>query len=115
MYRGSRILLAAACATVVGLLSVPDAGRAQDRGPVYNPYPPGILPDDLNSEIRRVRREVRGIFREAFEESRALPPLTFSNTQATGNPPTLEGTGYQAIQTLGKLLLFDGDMRRSRR
>jgi cytochrome c peroxidase len=109
MYRGARTRVAAACAMVVGLLSVPDAGRAQ-QGPVYNPYPPGILPDDLTREIERVGREIRGIFEQTLEESRALPPLTFSNTQGVGNPPTLEGTGYQAIQTLGKLLLFDADM-----
>src|SRR5258708_39764315 len=34
--------------------------------PVYNPYPPGILPSDLNSELARVEREV------AFIEGRAL-------------------------------------------
>jgi cytochrome c peroxidase len=26
--------------------------------PIYNPYPPGILPPDLDSEILRVLREV---------------------------------------------------------
>ena len=26
---------------------------------VYDPYPPGILPSDLNPEIERVRRELR--------------------------------------------------------
>ena len=25
---------------------------------IYNPYPPGILPPDLNSEIARVLREI---------------------------------------------------------
>src|SRR5438128_2349894 len=34
--------------------------------PVYNPYPPGILPSNLSSEISRVLREVDVI------ESRAL-------------------------------------------
>ena len=71
----------------------------------YNPYPPGILPADLNSEIARVRREVRFIFNQALGEMRALPPLT-----VTGQPPTLQGTGYQAVQTLGKLLNFDENM-----
>src|SRR6266850_6975957 len=78
----------------------------------YNPYPPDIIPPDIldRSEINRVRREVRGIFREALRESRSLPPLTLSDTQGTGNPPTLQGTGYLAIQTLGKLLLNDENM-----
>ena len=44
---------------------------AQNNGsapsvPVYNPYPPGILPSDLSSEIARVLREVD------FVESRAI-------------------------------------------
>src|SRR5206468_641949 len=73
--------------------------------PVYNPYPPGILPPDLVSEIERVRREVRGIEEEALAEWRALPPPTL-----TGQPPTLQGTGYQAVQILGKLLNFDENM-----
>jgi len=71
----------------------------------YNPYPPGILPADLNSEIARVRREVRFIFNQALGEMRALTPPTL-----TGQPPTLQGTGYQAVQTLGKLLNFDENM-----
>ena len=40
----------------------------------YNPYPPGILPQDLDSEIARVQREITFIFNEALSESRALPP-----------------------------------------
>ena len=27
----------------------------------YNPYPPGVLPPDVDAEILRVRSEVRGI------------------------------------------------------
>src|SRR5712664_423283 len=79
--------------------------REEPPPPFYNPYPPGILPPDLNSEIARVRREVRFIFNQALGEMRALPPLTI-----TGQPPTLQGTGYQAVQTLGKLLNFDEHM-----
>ena len=66
---------------------------------VYNPYPPGILPPDLRSEIERVRREVNLIFQQALGEWRALPPPAL-----TGQPPTLQSTGYQAVQTLGKLM-----------
>ena len=73
--------------------------------PVYNPYPPGILPGKLNSEIERVRREVRGIFDQAIGKWYKLPPLTMA-----GNPPTLQGSGYQAVEVLGKLLNFDEDI-----
>jgi len=48
--------------------------------PIYNPYPPGILPDDLVSEIARVRREVNGIFEEALAEALALVPPTLTGT-----------------------------------
>jgi cytochrome c peroxidase len=110
MRRGPRILVAAACALVMGLLNVPHAGRAQEDagregGPAYNPYPPDILPEDLRSEMRRVQREVRGIFKQALEEWRALPPLT-----PAGNPPTFQDTGYKAVRILGKLLNFDENM-----
>src|SRR5712664_2468582 len=79
--------------------------REEPPPPFYNPYPFGILPADLDSEIARVRREVRFIFNQALGEMRALPPPT-----ATGQPPALQGTGYQAVQTLGKLLNFDENM-----
>jgi cytochrome c peroxidase len=68
----------------------------------YNPYPPGILPPDLPTEIARVRREVNGIFQQAVAEWQALPPLT-----ATGQPPIFQGSGYNSVITLGKLLNFD--------
>ena len=73
--------------------------------PVYNPYPPGILPDDLTREMDRVEKEIRGIFKQALDEFRALPPPNFQ-----GNPPTLQGTGYDAVRILGKLLNFDENM-----
>jgi cytochrome c peroxidase len=80
------------------------AGHEQ-QPTVYNPYPPGILPSDLDSEIARVRREVQFIFNQALGEMQALTPPT-----VTGQPPTLQGTGYQAVQTLGKLMNFDENM-----
>src|SRR2546423_2808341 len=102
-------------AAVLGLLLVSPAGFAQQNGngnfvcrePArrYNPYPPGILPADLESEIERVRREVRFIFNEALAESRAIPPLT-----RTSNPPTIHNNGYAAVRTLGKLMNFDENM-----
>src|SRR3984893_12356904 len=71
----------------------------------YNPYPSGILPPDLVSEIARVRREVQGIYNQALGEWQALTPPT-----VTGQPPTLQGTGYEAVQTLGKIMNFDENM-----
>jgi cytochrome c peroxidase len=56
-------------------------------------------------EIARVRREVNGIFNETLGEWRVLPPPT-----VTGQPPTLQGTGYDAVRILGKLMNFDENM-----
>jgi cytochrome c peroxidase len=85
--------------------AAPPATTEQVVPPLYNPYPPGILPADLVSEIARVRREVNGIFQEALGEWLALPPPVL-----TGQPPTLQGTGYQMVQILGKLMNFDENM-----
>ena len=73
--------------------------------PIYVPYPPGLIPPDLCSEVKRVQREVEVIFKEALAEWRALPPPTLS-----GQPPILQGTGYQAMELLGKLLNYDRNM-----
>src|SRR5882762_1206650 len=122
MRREVLIVLTLACATVLGIVivgrSVSAQAKAQAKGqginisqpiptppPVYNPYPPGILPADLDSEIARVRREVNSIFQQALAEWQALPPPT-----VTGQPPTLQGSGYQTVKTLGKLLNFDEHM-----
>src|ERR1035437_9522691 len=53
--------------------------------PTYNPYPPGILPSDLNSEVARVLREVNFIENEAIGQWHTLKPPTL-----TGNPPILK-------------------------
>src|SRR6266850_8566489 len=71
----------------------------------YNPYPPGILPADLESEIERVSREITVIYQQALGQMRALPPPNL-----TGQPPTLQGSGYDMVQTLGKLMNFDEKM-----
>src|SRR6267154_2181200 len=113
MRQGTRTFVKAAFATVLGVLSVPLAGftEAQAQVPVdqpfpaYNPYPPGILPSDLQSELLRVRRETETIFGRYFAEWQALTPPT-----PTGNPPTLQGTGYEAVRILGGLLNFDENM-----
>src|SRR5713101_4395252 len=94
------------CAAVVGaLLLSSGTGAAQNPVPPYNPYPSGILPPDLASEIARVRREVVSIENEALAQWAALPTPTL-----TGQPPTLQGTGQRANQLLGKLMNFDENM-----
>jgi cytochrome c peroxidase len=102
------------CAAVVGALIL-SSGTVSAQAPVvtptpYNPYPPGILPADLDSEIARVRREVNTVFNEALAEWHALPTPTLSNTQGIGNPPTLQGTGVEAVEILGRLMNFDENM-----
>lgn len=68
----------------------------------YSPYPDGFLPADLDSELARVLREVDMIEARTIARWHALPPPT-----QTGQPPTLQNTGYQAVQTLGKLMNYD--------
>src|SRR6201987_3463748 len=70
--------------------------------PAYNPYPTGILPSDLSSEVTRVQREVD------FVESRALARWKgLSHPILTGQPPVLQNTGTETIETLGELMLYD--------
>ena len=76
--------------------------QAQSASPIYNPYPGGILPPDLGSEIARVQREVDVIESRALALWHALPPPV-----VTGQPPTLQNTGTEAIETLGELMAFD--------
>src|SRR6266404_1775634 len=55
--------------------------------PMYNPYPPGILPADLEAEIGRILREGQVIFDSALTEFHTMTLPTF-----TGQPPILQGT-----------------------
>ena len=111
MRRG--ILIAGIAAAVLesvvvcqGVLAEPQSplppSPSESSSSVYNPYPTGILPSDLDSEIGRVQREIRTIFNEAIAEWHALPP-----PKSVGNPPTPQGSGYEEMETLGKLLNFD--------
>jgi cytochrome c peroxidase len=112
----SRVLAAAVCAAILitaVVLSKQTLGQdATSGGPalpppptLYNPYPPGILPADITTEIERVRREVRGIESEALSAAATIGPLTLA-----GQPPTIMGKGYLAVETLGKVLNFDENM-----
>ena len=79
---------------VLAVMVAPEAVPAQkggaDKSPKvgqtptpYNPYPPGILPADLEAELDRVRREVTVVFQQALAQWHALPPPNL-----TGQPPT---------------------------
>src|SRR6266478_3767344 len=106
MRQDTRTLVRAAFATVLGVLSVPLAGSPEVRAqipPNYNPYPSGILPANLDSEISRVRREVQTVFNRYFAEWQALTPTP----TLSGNPPILAPNGYDAQRILGGLLNFD--------
>ena len=111
MKRSMLLITSAVCA--VGVIALVFGSRivsAQEPIPepsptVYNPYPPGILPPDLTTEIARVRAEVFFIEQEALIQANALTPPTL-----TGQPPTLAGTGQRANVLLGKLLNFDERM-----
>jgi cytochrome c peroxidase len=84
-----------------------NGGGDQHEGgtPIYNPYPPGILPSDLDSELARVLREVDVIEARAIQRWQALPRPTL-----TGQPPTLQNTGTQSVEILGELMNYDKNM-----
>ena len=107
------VAVLALCVAALCLSLAPRPVSAQDADalstPLYNPYPPGILPPNLNSEIRRVVREVDFVERRALARWRALKPPIL-----TGQPPTLENTGTEAIETLGELMNFDRNMSPNR-
>src|SRR2546425_3534264 len=91
----------ALCMTLTGRkVSAQSASALSD--PVYNPYPPGILPANLSSEIARVLAEVDFIESRAIGRWHALPPPTL-----TGQPPILQNTGTEAVETLGELMNYD--------
>ena len=78
---------------------------------IYNPYPPGILPADLNTEIARVLREIDVIEARALVRSQALllqPPIL------TGQPPILQNTGTEAVEILGELMNYDQNISPNR-
>jgi cytochrome c peroxidase len=113
MPRAKLMVFAVACATIAGAMSFTIHvvhGQSQNwqpppQLPPYNPYPPGILPSNIASEELRIQREVTGIENEAIGEWHALPPIT-----PVGNPPILQGSGYQGVEVLGKLLNYDLNM-----
>src|SRR5450755_3199251 len=107
MTRRRLMMISLAVLCVVALcMSVPEtkvsAQSAPPSEPVYNPYPPGILPSDLNPELARVLREVDSIEHEAIKQWHALKPPV-----ATGQPPIFQNTGVASVEILGKLMNYD--------
>jgi len=117
--RGKRLWIAvlglSAVAIVVLLVCSRPASARAERGdkdqpaPVYNPYPSGILPSNLSSELARVLRETDVIESRAIARWHALPPPTL-----TGQPPVLQNSGTEAVETLGELMLFDKNISPNR-
>jgi cytochrome c peroxidase len=101
----STVIVTAIVALLISSQTVLISAQSDEPDPTpppYNPYPPGILPADLNSEIARVLREVDNIEFEALAQLRVLPPPTL-----TGQPPILAHTGQRLNVLLGKALNFD--------
>src|SRR6266853_1109474 len=106
MRRTILILTSVVCLIVLGAVMITRGVSAQNAvalaAPVYNLYPPGILPANLNSEIARVLTEVDFIEARAVSRWQALTPPTL-----TGQPPILQNTGTEAVETLGELMNYD--------
>ena len=112
-----RVLVIAAVSVVMALgaailsSAVADDNAGGDNegppAPIYNPYPPGILPANLSSEIARVLREIDVIEGRAIQRWHSLPSPTPLPQRPGPNPPVLQGTGTESIETLGELMLFD--------
>ena len=76
---GTSIALAAGCAAGLAVVTISHAASAEQQEqcpnteiagnpPIYVPYPSGLIPPDLCSEVKRVQREADVIFKEALAE-----------------------------------------------
>ena len=84
--------------------------KATPSFPIYNPYPSGLLPANLDSEIARVLSEIAVIEARAIQRWQSLPAPTRLPPRPGPNPPVLAGSGTESIETLGELMLFDVNM-----
>jgi cytochrome c peroxidase len=96
------------------VLAQNDPGNKPVPPTPYNPYPPGLLPANLDSEIARVLREIDVIEARAIQRWHSLPPPTTLPIRPGPNPPVLKDTGTESIETLGELMLFDKNMSAGR-
>ena len=106
MGRARLTKISAVCSTIAAVLLISawllSTQISAQTPPIYNPYPPGILPSDLTSELLKVQREVAFIENEAIGQWHAIPPPILA-----GNPPILQNTGVASVEILGKLMNFD--------
>src|SRR6266403_1404563 len=103
------LCVVAICMSLVPPRKVSAQNANWRAAPVYNPYPPGILPSDLNSELARVLAEVDFIENRAIARWQALTPPTL-----TGQPPILQNTGTEAVEALGELMNYDRNISPNR-
>jgi cytochrome c peroxidase len=104
---GASLMCVGLILLAIALLESAGTAAAQENQtpPDYSPYPAGVIPSDINTEIERVRREVRGIEQEALGQWEALGPLT-----PTSPNQVLAGNGLRAVQVLGKLENYDENL-----
>ena len=97
------MVVAVVCATIaIGMVVTTHVVRGQSSPTIYNPYPSGILPTDIATELTRVETEITSIFNNYVTQWQALTPPVVA-----GNPPILQNTGYDAQRILGGLLQYD--------
>jgi cytochrome c peroxidase len=77
-------------------------GQQATSDTIYNPYPPGILPSNLNAELARVAAEVDFVEARAISRWKHLTPPVRTN-----QPPILQNTGTEATEILGELMNYD--------
>ena len=99
MNRTASVSILVICAAGIGaLLSCGtvapqgDKDHKKEVAPPYNPYLPGILPGELNSEIERIVREVDLVEARALARWHALAPPILS-----GQPPTFQNSPWRAL------------------
>src|SRR5438445_8745799 len=98
----------ALCMTLTGRQLTPESA-IQLSTPTYHPFPPGLLPSNLEAELARVLAEVDFVEARAVARWKALTPPTLAN-----QPPILKYTGTEAIETLGELMNYDRNISPNR-
>ena len=76
IHRTAAFAVTIACVAGLPFLVRIPIASAQTPGPntpVYNPYPPGLLPPDLQSETVRVMGEIDHLEQEAMSQWQMLP------------------------------------------
>src|ERR1700741_1809006 len=98
MRRTSLSLSAIVVGIVLGYAAV-SYGQEGSAQPNYDPYPPGILPPNLDSETARVLREIDVIEGRAIKRWHSLPPPTLLPQRPGLTPPARQDIVAEAIET----------------